>query len=275
MYLRRINQDKIDLKPFFIDDAMIAIGFGYSGFVTVNGQCINFEDGKTLILPPGTLSGCEMEKKDEDGYIFILRVSEVEILNNFFKIELLYDVEYQQHNKSNFVYQGLESTLESFEICQALKDSHNYKLIPKSLQQAIFTLFIEMIENKININAFFSTSNNTPKTIAISKMIKRKPKYNWTLQIVADKLYMSPSSLKRKLKKEDTTFIEVMTSARLGLAINHLTFTNHSVSRVSELCGFNSVTYFCTKFKKKYGVTPSNFRLNSKEVNLIKGKLIA
>uniref|UniRef100_UPI001F15A720 helix-turn-helix transcriptional regulator n=1 Tax=Shewanella algae TaxID=38313 RepID=UPI001F15A720 len=120
-----------------------------------------------------------------------------------------------------------------------------------------------------------STLSNTPKKIAISKMVKKKPKYNWTLQLVADKLYISPSSLKRKLKKEDATFIDVLTDTRLGLAINYLTFTNKSVSAVSEMCGFNSVTYFCTKFKKKYGVTPSKFRLNSKVANLVKGDLIA
>ena len=37
------------------------------------------------------------------------------------------------------------------------------------------------------------------------------------------------------------------------------------IAEVSELCGFNSVAYFIHSFKKKYGVTPGDFR---KENNL-------
>ncbi|MHA2779997.1 helix-turn-helix transcriptional regulator [Vibrio campbellii] len=81
-------------------------------------------------------------------------------------------------------------------------------------------------------------------------------------------MFTSPSTLRRNLSKEGGAFSHILNDVRLGISINYLTFTSYNVLKISELSGFNSSAYFCTIFKKKYGVTPQEFRKNSKENNV-------
>lgn len=53
----------------------------------------------------------------------------------------------------------------------------------------------------------------------------------------------------------------------MGMALNYLTFSNYSVFQISHRCGFGSNAYFCDVFKKKYAMTPSQFRLQSRQSN--------
>lgn len=53
----------------------------------------------------------------------------------------------------------------------------------------------------------------------------------------------------------------------MGIALNYLTFSNYSVFQISHRCGFGSNAYFCDAFKRKYGMTPSQFRTQSRQAN--------
>jgi len=70
---------------------------------------------------------------------------------------------------------------------------------------------------------------------------------------------VSGSLLYKKIKsltdQSPSDFIRVV---RLTKAIELLQTENHSITEVSELCGFASVGYFSTVFKKHYGKSPSD-----------------
>jgi AraC-like DNA-binding protein len=46
---------------------------------------------------------------------------------------------------------------------------------------------------------------------------------------------------------------ELIKTIRLRHAYDLLKIRQHTVTEVSELCGFSSVSYFCTAFKNFYG----------------------
>ena len=50
--------------------------------------------------------------------------------------------------------------------------------------------------------------------------------------------------------------------SKLQLACKWLTGTNESIDEIAHLCGFCSRTHFCTLFKKKLSVSPTQYRKN-------------
>jgi signal transduction histidine kinase/CheY-like chemotaxis protein/ligand-binding sensor domain-containing protein len=71
-------------------------------------------------------------------------------------------------------------------------------------------------------------------------------------------LNVSPSLLYKKVKSltnlSPSEFIKVV---RLNYAQELLQSRTHSVTEVSEMCGFTSVGYFSTVFRKHFGISPS------------------
>jgi signal transduction histidine kinase/ligand-binding sensor domain-containing protein/DNA-binding NarL/FixJ family response regulator len=78
-------------------------------------------------------------------------------------------------------------------------------------------------------------------------------------ELFASEMNVSGSLLYKKIKsltdQSPSDFIRVV---RLTKAIELLQTENHSITEVSELCGFASVGYFSTVFKKHYGKSPSD-----------------
>ncbi len=89
----------------------------------------------------------------------------------------------------------------------------------------------------------------------------------WHLDDVAKALFTTPSTLRRHLNREGVSFRQLLLDVRMGMALNYLTFSNYSVFQISHRCGFGSNAYFCDVFKRKYNMTPSQFRLQSRQSN--------
>lgn len=80
------------------------------------------------------------------------------------------------------------------------------------------------------------------------------------VELLAEKLGMSSSSLYRKLKtltnQSPTGFVRYI---RLKKAIKLMDDGNHNVDEVGYFVGFNSHSYFTSSFKKQFGKTPSEY----------------
>ena len=69
---------------------------------------------------------------------------------------------------------------------------------------------------------------------------------------------VSPSLLYKKIKSlTDQSPIEFIRTIRLNRAYDLLASQKHSITEVSELCGFSSVGYFSTVFRKHFGKSPT------------------
>lgn len=86
--------------------------------------------------------------------------------------------------------------------------------------------------------------------------------YQWTLKRVAEKLFMSQSTIKRKLASENSNFSKIYLDARMGHAKKLLISGACNIKQTSFLCGYESVSYFSKVFKSFFKVTPSEFIFN-------------
>ena len=75
----------------------------------------------------------------------------------------------------------------------------------------------------------------------------------------ASAMHVSPSLLYKKMKTlTDQTPVDFIKTIRLTHAVELLQTHTHTITEVSELCGFSSVAYFSTVFKKHFGKQPSD-----------------
>lgn len=83
------------------------------------------------------------------------------------------------------------------------------------------------------------------------------------LSEVAEMVNMSESSFCRFFKQHTSkSFIDFLTDIRLGAASRALIDSSLSIAEIGYGCGFNNLSNFNRIFKKKKGVTPSEFRDN-------------
>jgi DNA-binding response OmpR family regulator len=74
----------------------------------------------------------------------------------------------------------------------------------------------------------------------------------------ASAMNVSTSLLYKKIKSlTDQSPSDFIKTVRLNHAVEFLQSRKYTVTEVSELCGFNSVGYFSTVFRKYYGKSPS------------------
>lgn len=80
----------------------------------------------------------------------------------------------------------------------------------------------------------------------------------WTAADLAARLGVSERTFRRHLRREGTSFREVLKDARLEAALALLQSGNMAVSEASFRCGYESPSRFATRFRERYGIKPSD-----------------
>lgn len=82
-----------------------------------------------------------------------------------------------------------------------------------------------------------------------------------SIKEIADQLYLSPNYLSELFKKHTgKTISEYLTEYRLEKACQLLDHAEYRVGDVSGMIGIHDGRYFSNMFKKKYGMTPTEYR---------------
>jgi signal transduction histidine kinase/CheY-like chemotaxis protein/ligand-binding sensor domain-containing protein len=81
---------------------------------------------------------------------------------------------------------------------------------------------------------------------------------NFGKEKFAFEMNVSSSLLYKKIKSlTDQSPVDFIKTVRLDHAVGILESRKHTITETSELCGFSSVGYFCTVFKKQFGKSPT------------------
>lgn len=190
--------------------------------------------------------------------------------------------------------------MNGFELCRTLKTNIEYSHIPIILLTAKATIqskiegielgaddYIEkpfsteyllarianLLSNQEKLRqAFTSSPFVNAQTIALTKadeafleklteVIKSnisEPEFN--VDILAEKMNMSRSSLHRKIKGiAQITPNEFIQLERLKMAAQLIQSQEYKINEVCYIVGFNSSSYFAKCFQKQFGVLPKDF----------------
>ena len=81
---------------------------------------------------------------------------------------------------------------------------------------------------------------------------------------IADLLHMSYRTMRRKLKEEGTSFREIYSEVRMGMAAEYMRQTELTTQEIGFLLGYSETSNFHRAFKARYKQTPSEYRLTQR-----------
>jgi len=94
----------------------------------------------------------------------------------------------------------------------------------------------------------------------IHGILSEQPATDISITAICQQVAMSESTLRRKLAAEGTTVQEIKDQVKLGLGLHLLQTTNHGIAYIAEQCGYQSQSRFTSRFKERFGLTPSALR---------------
>jgi len=155
--------------------------------------------------------------------------------------------------------------------------------------QYLIAVVTRLIESRKNMKEYYNTSASAYSYVE-GQLIKAEDKEflyrlnevveqnlnnaSLTTEVIADALNMSLRSLYRRLKElQLPSPKDYVKEQKMAKAVKLLQTSSMSIQEIIYECGFNNRAHFYKDFSKRYGVTPKEFRMQTKnqDVSLIAG----
>jgi AraC-like DNA-binding protein len=89
---------------------------------------------------------------------------------------------------------------------------------------------------------------------------------------VATNLGLSPSALRRRLERENRLFATLLNEVRRELAQRYLANSAHSITEISDLIGYTSISSFTRWFTHEFGMPPISWRSAQLSIAAMNGR---
>lgn len=114
-------------------------------------------------------------------------------------------------------------------------------------------------------SVFLKYRNTSSWAARVRRHLRRDLEHaNWpVLEDISSALGVAPTTLRRRLEAEGTSYQEIKDGVRRDTAIHHLSQTSQSVTDIAALVGFQDASSFRRAFRQWTGVQPSQYRQGS------------
>ncbi|MDO4337299.1 MAG: AraC family transcriptional regulator [Eubacteriales bacterium] len=131
-----------------------------------------------------------------------------------------------------------------------------------ALNRLQYNMLLDFTNRVAQAQIPFDTTSDIYKCIQYIHHCTNQP---LSVEDVANHVGKSRSYISRRFKKElGFSMNEFITRCKLEEAKSLLTYTDKSISEISSYLCFSSQAYFQNVFKKKYGITPNEYRKRPK-----------
>lgn len=145
---------------------------------------------------------------------------------------------------------GLQLTID--EACRASSSAESQRMRFQGLA-------LQIIAQGLDCRSPYTADSGAlyrQRLALIRRWLDEEPSFDHTLQRLADRAAMSPSTLMRHFKMAyGLAPIDYLRKRRLSLA-RELLLSGHSVQQAAHLSGYRHASNFITAFKKNYGISP-------------------
>ncbi|WGE30845.1 AraC family transcriptional regulator (plasmid) [Edwardsiella tarda] len=147
------------------------------------------------------------------------------------------------------------------DVSASSKDKINIDINHEQSRLMIFSLLSLFIKDENFIPMLKHAIKNTI-TLRVYHIIKQDIRYPWRVDMIAERLSMSTSLLKNRLKQEGSSYIKIVTDCRMRYAIEQMSDMSKSIADIAAICGYKSRDYFIFVFRRHFGITPLRYMLN-------------
>lgn len=236
-------------------------------WVSLDLDNILAEEGDIIILKPYSLHSFKQYENEETFFqniVFNLSLlnnnitdaCNVKYLNPFLENKVTYPrVIKKGYSKYEEVYECLEEIITAYE--------NKEDFFELKIKSEVFNLFYVLFKY------FFKTHNYSPilkddatKNLkVILEYIQENYMNTISINDLANIVNFSDHYFMKFFKKNmGVTCVDYINDYRLNVATNLLTTTDLSISEIGEKVGILNTSYFNRIFKKKYNVTPKEYR---------------
>lgn len=157
---------------------------------------------------------------------------------------------------------ALSVALNDLEVSQMMGNASPMYLEAKVTE--CLSLFMRETEGKEPVNAKIVGFSDRDKIYQARDIICSEYLNPPALHDLALRVGTNECTLKAGFKEAfRTTVFNYLFDYRMNIAIHYLLDTNKSIGEVAGLVGYEHQAHFCTAFKRKFNVTPSEYRLKA------------
>lgn len=140
---------------------------------------------------------------------------------------------------------------------------------PNGYQLGIKGYLFQLLFDLVNISQTRERSTNqksVEKVKLILSYVRDNYRHNISIEEIAQVCYYSKSHFMKFFKESmGMSFTHYVNDYRLGIASQRLLTSEDSVLEVAEKTGFDNLSYFTRLFKRKYKMTPGQFRKQQRQ----------
>ena len=233
---------KREPSPCFIIEYIVS----GSGYLEINNEMYKLNEGDAYVIHTGDFCAYYADKNNPFKKYWVNFSAE------FFFNEILkaYDTEDRV-----FRDMDLSGFFEELFKLEDISDINEELYIPAS--KLIFSAIMDLALHKKN-DAVASNRNLAYK---VRNLLYRSISEHITIEDIAKKFYRSKNDITRQFKKQyNTTPYNFLIDLRIGRAKNLLTNSKKSIIEIANHLCFSSEFHFSNTFKKRVGISPSEFR---------------
>jgi AraC family transcriptional regulator, L-rhamnose operon regulatory protein RhaS len=251
----------------------VEIFYCLSGSVVheINGVSIEIKAGELLFMNQHIEHATKACGKEDLGLNIIIRPTFFQnTLSMINKNNILADFIYNALESESCIGQYLYFTVSDNPCIQNLIHNAVYLLMNRPqnwhrLSESTFSLlFLHILSNAENILLDHTNEQSNVLMVVVRRYLLDRYDTG-TLHELADQIGYTQSSLSRMIKKySGSTFKELQTRQRMRIAMHQLSSTGLPVAEIASCVGYENLNFFYKQFRKTYGVTPNEARLQNK-----------
>lgn len=259
--------NKQPMLPHIHDYWELIYVFSGNFYNVINDHKTQLDQNQILLLNPNKIHAPYIQYDSDFIINIIFKKSFVEkhFLDIMAKDNTMFDFFFHYiygiHDNDDYIlFQKTEKNKYLIEsiIMEYCDKSHMYQQMITGYLIALFAEFARQSEQ--NKNPLSQAGNRDISDILL--FIKQQFT-TVTLNQIAKRFNYSPNYLSRLIKSTTgKTFKEIVLDYKLECVKNLLASTNLSIEKISGILNFKDSFYISKLFKKKYGITPSNYRMN-------------
>ncbi|WP_420548381.1 helix-turn-helix domain-containing protein [Curvivirga sp.] len=262
IFYKNIPQSMLGIEFFTNTPCLAYVLSGKETFSSFEEDEIILENGQLLFMPKNSFMVSDFEKIDGplEAFLFFFDKNTIEL---FLKNKLLTLKE--TNNKIAPYKLTSNPSINSYmtSLYEIYKDIHpSVEMVQLKLLE-LLNLLDHLDENK-NLRAFLKTTTDDQPKRNIKRLLKNQQCWRLNVRELAQLSGRPITSFNRDFKRQfNTTPQKWLMSARLNKAYDLLEKSSLSISEISMEVGYDNISHFISIFKKKFGTSPKQIRLQN------------